>query len=189
VFPLLPPEINSGEFVSAPTQRRFYTRHARPAALLPRAPRVLAVTRDHIRERSGDTYLGLADHELLLPAILAELLAQLPCSRPRSTLPEPDTEPGYLFPGRTPSRSVDAGIFANRLKRHGINPRAGRNTAPIRLASELPAAVLADLLGIDVVTATRWAGYAKRDWQTYLAERRISGGARAQTNSTVEIPR
>ncbi|MCW2688663.1 MAG: hypothetical protein JWR37_3553 [Mycobacterium sp.] len=56
----------------------------------------------------------------------------------------------------------------------GINPRARRNTALIRLASELPAAVLADLLAVDIATATRWAGYAKRDWQPYLAKRRAS---------------
>lgn len=40
------------------------------------------------------------------------------------------------------------------------------------LAAELPAAALADLLAIDVTTATRWAGYAKRDWHDYLAARR-----------------
>ena len=139
--------------------------------------RVLAVTRSHIREWSGNTYLSLADHELLLPAILAELLTQLPCPRPRSTLPTPDIEPGFLFPGRTPNRPVDAGLFANRLKRHGITPRAGRNTALIRLASELPTAVLADLPAVDIATFTRWAGYAKSDWQTYVAERQVSGDA------------
>jgi hypothetical protein len=133
--------------------------------------RVLAITRNQIRERSGDHYINLTDHELLLPPVLAALLSQLPCPRPRSTLPEPDTSTGLLFPGRTPNRPVDAGMFGNRLKRHGINPRGGRNTAFIRLASELPAAVVADLLAIDITTATRWAKYARRDWHAYLAER------------------
>ena len=85
--------------------------------------RVLAITRKQISERSGDHYLNLTDHELLLPSILAELLSQLPCPRPRSTLPEPEISTGLLFPGRTPNRPVDAGILANRLKQHGINPR------------------------------------------------------------------
>jgi hypothetical protein len=61
--------------------------------------RVLAITSNQLHQRSGDTYLMLGEHELLLPPILA------------------------------------------------------------------------DLLGIDIVTATRWAGYAKRDWQTYLASK------------------
>ena len=85
--------------------------------------RVLAITRKQISERSGDHYLNLTDHEPLLLSILAELLSQLPCPRPRSTLPEPEISTGLLFPGRTPNRPVDAGILANRLKQHGINPR------------------------------------------------------------------
>jgi hypothetical protein len=131
----------------------------------------VAITSNSLRQRSGDTYLMLGDHELLLPPILADFM-QLPCPTRRSTLPDIETKHRLLFPGRTPHRSIDPGVFARRLKQRGISPRAGRNTALIVLASELPAAVLSDLLGIDIATATRWAGYAKRDWQTYLANRR-----------------
>jgi hypothetical protein len=35
----------------------------------------------------------------------------------------------------------------------------------------LPASVLADLLGIHINTAVRWAHRAKRDWTSYLAAR------------------
>jgi hypothetical protein len=94
-------------------------------------------------------------------------------SAPRGqTLPNVKIERRLLFPGSTPRRAIDPEHFANRLKQRGIRPRAGRNTALIQLASDLPAAVLSDILGIDIVTATRWAGYAKRDWQSYLAIRR-----------------
>ncbi len=48
--------------------------------------------------------------------------------------------------------------------------RTGRDTALVRLGSELPAPVMAGLLGVDVATATRRAGYAKRDWYTRLAD-------------------
>lgn len=133
--------------------------------------RVVAITRNQVVGRSGDHYLALADHDLLLPPVLADLLAQLPCSRPRSTLPEPMSPNRLLFPGRTPSRPVDAALFGKRLKRLGIEPRGGRNTAFIRLAADLPAAVIADLLAVDPITATRWAKYSKRDWLGYVAER------------------
>jgi hypothetical protein len=43
----------------------------------------------------------------------------------------------------------------------------------ITLAADLPASFLADLLGIHEVTATHWAHRTKRDWHTYLAQRRI----------------
>jgi DNA-directed RNA polymerase specialized sigma24 family protein len=42
----------------------------------------------------------------------------------------------------------------------------------VTLAADLPAAVVADLLGIHEATATRWAHRARRDWYTYLAQRR-----------------
>lgn len=60
-----------------------------------------------------------------------------------------------------------------RLLRYGLTPHAGRNTAMMALAADLPASVLADLLGIHEVTATRWAQRTKRDWHACLAQRRI----------------
>jgi hypothetical protein len=41
---------------------------------------------------------------------------------------------------------------------------AGRNTARLALAAELPASVLADLTGISISAAERWFQWAKRDW-------------------------
>jgi hypothetical protein len=133
--------------------------------------RVLAISSNQLRQRSADTYLMLGAHELLLPPVLADLMTQLPCPARGQTLPNLNAEHRLLFPGSTPHRAIDPEHFANRLKQRGIRPRAGRNTALIQLASELPAAVLSDILGIDIATATRWAGYAKRDWQSYLASR------------------
>jgi hypothetical protein len=133
--------------------------------------RVLAISSDQLCQRSGDTYLMLGEHELLLPPVLADLMTQLPRPARGSTLSNVEIERRLLFPGRTPHRAIDPEHFANRLKQRGIRPRGGRNTALIQLASELPAAVLSDVLGIGIATATRWAGYAKRDWQSYLAHR------------------
>jgi hypothetical protein len=52
-----------------------------------------------------------------------------------------------------------------------ISARPARNGALAALASDLPAAVLADFLGIHVNTAVRWVTYARQDWTAYLAER------------------
>jgi hypothetical protein len=117
--------------------------------------RVLAISSDQLCQRSGDTYLMLGEHELLLPSVLAGLMTQLPRPARGSTLPNVKIERRLLFPGRTPHRAIDPEHFANRLKQRGIRPRGGRNTALIQLASELPAAVLSDILGIDIATATR----------------------------------
>ncbi|WP_326812331.1 hypothetical protein OIE62_07425 [Streptomyces scopuliridis] len=48
---------------------------------------------------------------------------------------------------------------------------AARNGALMALAADLPAAILADLLGLHVNTAVRWVTYARRDWAAYLAAR------------------
>jgi hypothetical protein len=57
------------------------------------------------------------------------------------------------------------------LRQHGINTHAGRNAALIALASELPVPVLADLLGVHIHTAQKWAAHVQRDWATYLDAR------------------
>ncbi|TQM78165.1 hypothetical protein FHX81_0419 [Saccharothrix saharensis] len=44
------------------------------------------------------------------------------------------------------------------------------------LRADLPAAVLADLLGLHVNTAVRWVTYARRDWTDYLALRAQHAG-------------
>ena len=134
--------------------------------------RVLALRKDQIIARDGNHYLKLNAHELILPSRLAALLNQLPAPRPRSTLPDSTAPDMLLFPGRTPDRPVNAGQFGQRLKQIGIAVRGGRNTAFLGLAAELPAPVVADLLAVDIVTATRWAHYAKREWGDYLAARR-----------------
>ncbi|MEU2469269.1 hypothetical protein ABZ580_34580 [Streptomyces sp. NPDC012486] len=58
-----------------------------------------------------------------------------------------------------------------KLRRHGIAPLASRNSARLALASDLPASVLAELTGTSISNATRWTGYAKRDWLDYIASR------------------
>jgi hypothetical protein len=59
----------------------------------------------------------------------------------------------WLFPGQSPTRPAVDILFGVRLHRYGINAHAGRNTARLALAAELPASVLADLTGISVGTA------------------------------------
>ncbi len=72
------------------------------------------------------------------------------------------------IPGRTP-RSRYLGTSLN--EQLGLEIRPGRGAALCDLADELPAAVLASLLGISVDTAGRWGALVKRDWDSYIAER------------------
>ena len=136
---------------------------------------MLALRSDQVIQREQDHYLRFAGNLLLLPPPLAALLKQLPLRRNnnRSVLPFTDSSAPLLFPGFSDARPLHSGTFGARLLRYGLTPHAGRNTAMMTLAADLPASVLADLLGIHEVTATRWAHRTKRDWHTYLAQRRI----------------
>ena len=79
--------------------------------------------------------------------------------------------PRWLFPGRVPGQPLDLHSLTNQLNRHGISARPARNGALAALASDLPAAVLADFLGLHVNTAVRWVTFARKDWTGYLAAR------------------
>ena len=61
------------------------------------------------------------------------------------------------------------GGLVTQLNRHGLHARPARNTALITLAADLPAAVLADLIGMHPATAVRWARLSSSDWSAYLA--------------------
>jgi hypothetical protein len=103
-----------------------------------------------------------------LGSILRELAAQPP---PRLMISHGPDASRWLFPGRVPGQPLDLHSLINQLNRHGISARPARNGALAALASDLPAAVLADFLGIHVNTAVRWVTCARKDWTAYLAAR------------------
>ena len=76
-----------------------------------------------------------------------------------------------FFPGRPPSRPMNHYALAGLLRRHGIPTAASRNTALLGLAAELPAPVLATLIGLAPSTADDWSRWAQTDWSAFLAAR------------------
>lgn len=136
------------------------------------AQRIRHLTADQLTEKGGNTYLKAGRHPILLPPRLGALLRDL-AARPATPLMiahGPNT-PRWLFPGRIPGQPLDGHSLTNLLNRHGISVRPARNGALSALAADLPAAILAGLLGLHVSTAVRWVTYARRDWADYLASR------------------
>ena len=74
----------------------------------------------------------------------------------------------WLFPGLLPG-PLDARL-GQRLRALGIPVKAARRAALIDLAAQLPAAVLADLLGLHPTTAVKWMHQAGGDWNRYAAQ-------------------
>lgn len=95
-------------------------------------------------------------------------------------IPHGPRTPRWLFPGRVPGQPIDNHSLTSQLNRHGISAQPARNGALIALAAalaaDLPAAILAGLLGMHVNTAVRWVTYARRDWAGYLAARAADTG-------------
>ncbi|MFD7755809.1 hypothetical protein [Streptomyces sp. NPDC059757] len=60
--------------------------------------------------------------------------------------------------------------MGKRLRKLAIRLAETRSTALFRLATELPAAVLARTLGIDITVAVKWQRAAAGDWATNAAD-------------------
>lgn len=76
----------------------------------------------------------------------------------------------WLFPGHLPGRPITALRLGQRLTPFGIDARAGRRAAQTQLGAEVPAVVLAEMLGISVGTAVDWVHAAGGDWANYAAD-------------------
>lgn len=78
---------------------------------------------------------------------------------------------GWLFPGGIPGRPLNTENIRGPLVALGIRPNASRRAALFQLAAQIPAPVLAELVGISQNNAARWAALAARDWATYISHR------------------
>lgn len=133
--------------------------------------KIVQMTVEHLTERDGNVYLTMDKQPVLMPPRMAGLLNSAARASSRSALGRSVPGTRWLFPGFSPGRHQVANTLGSRLREHGIQSRSTRNTAIITLASNLPAPILADLLGLHITTAERWVGYARRDWTVYLAAR------------------
>jgi hypothetical protein len=90
---------------------------------------------------------------------------------------------GWLFPGGNPGRPLETENIRNQLVAVGIHPYESRKAALYQLAGEVPAPVLAELIGITPKNAVGWAKLAARDWSGYLTHR-----ANQQPRSGIQTP-
>jgi hypothetical protein len=132
--------------------------------------RIAVMTTSQITRRQGETFIRLGRHDLPVPGPLADALRQLISSGRsyRGVGSPPATT--WLFPGHLPGRPITPDTLGERLRALGIYAQTGRRAALLDLAAQLPAAVLADLLGLHHNTTARWMHQAGGDWSRYAAE-------------------
>lgn len=131
---------------------------------------ICSLTVDDLSDVNGKSFLALATHPVLLPPTVAVLIAKLAIAARRSVSRRDG--PRYLFPSHQRIGShISAGSLTRRLNEAGIYVRVNRSGALLTLAQDLPAPVLAELLGLHISTASRWCRIAQRDWSYYLSAR------------------
>ena len=64
------------------------------------------------------------------------------------SMPPLATPSPWLFPGNPPSRPIGEQVLSRRMKLIGVDCNQDRHAALLQLAGEIPAAIVADLVGV-----------------------------------------
>jgi hypothetical protein len=135
-----------------------------------RAATIARLTVTHVHHDDQGVRLRLGDRPVMLPEPLDQMVLDLVATRRgHATLGERGTSP-WLFPGGQPGRPISADRLNQRLHQHGIHAGPARSTALFQLATELPAAVIARMLGVHIKVAVQWQKAAGGDWTNYAAD-------------------
>jgi hypothetical protein len=131
---------------------------------------IARLTLDHVQTSNDEVHLHLGPEPIALPEPLAGLVLQLVATRHgHATTGDQGTSP-WLLPGGRPGQPISPSRLAERLHQIGIHPGQARSTALFQLATELPAALLARMLGIHIAVAVAWQHASGGDWTAYAAE-------------------
>jgi hypothetical protein len=106
-----------------------------------------------VTEPDGQVKLHLGPTPILLPPPLDGIAIEQAADpiRPRTPLARIARKP-LLFPGRAPDQPIAARRLRNKLRRHGITPVPGKHAALVAMTGDVPAPILADLLGVAPAT-------------------------------------
>jgi len=146
-----------------------------------RATAISRLTLGHVQAANGQVRIRLGREPVVLPEPLDTLALTLTATRRgHAAIGGQGTSP-WLFPGGQPGQPISSFQLTERLRQLGIRSGQSRSAALFQLATDLPAAVLARLLGIHISVAVGWQRASAGDWAAYAAE--VSRRAR-QPDST-----
>ena len=150
---------------------RRYTRIGGLLTLLFAQPltRIVAMRTSQVTITDDAVHVTFNAIPIQMPAVLDDLMREHLQHRGKSLYVARDT--GWLFPGGNPGRHLVTENIRSQLVTIGIKPYQHRKAALCQLAGDMPAPVLAELIGITNRHATDWATLAARDWTSYISER------------------
>jgi hypothetical protein len=132
--------------------------------------RISRLTTDQVTTDDTTVTIRLGTAPIVLPEPVAELTRQLLTGKRGHATTGAGHPSPWLFPGGQPGRPISATHLGLRLKELGIQPGQARSTALFQLATELPAALLARMLGIHIDVAVAWQRASAGDWAAYAAD-------------------
>ncbi len=131
---------------------------------------IVKLTAGHVRDDGDRVQIMLGTAPVVLPGPLDGLVRELIATRQgHAAIGRPGTMP-WLFPGGRPGQPIGGDRLGIRLQNIGLHPRQARSTALFTLAAEIPAAMLARLLGIHTQVAVQRQRASAGDWMTYAAD-------------------
>lgn len=132
--------------------------------------RVAVMTIDAVTTTDTGVSVRFGTQVVVVPDPLATHLTTLVATGRAHHIGIGSTAPSrWLFPGHLPGRPITAIRLGQRLGVFGIDARAARRAAQRQLAAQVPAVVLAEMLGIAITTAVHWVHAAGGDWANYAA--------------------
>jgi len=151
---------------------RTYTRIGGLFTLLFAQPltRIVAMRTDQVTaDPDGNVLVAFTGIAIPMPPIVDEIIRTHLLQRGKSLYRSRDT--GWLFPGGIPGQHLATENIRAGLVEIGIKPYESRKAALFQLAAEMPAPILAELIGITDSSANDWARLAARPWSSYIATR------------------
>lgn len=133
--------------------------------------RITRLTAKDVIQSEGSLSITFGPDPVEIPEPLAALVRQLPNRRRRGPSAYLSDAHQWLFPGGRAGHPISRSRLSARLASIGVDARAARNGALLRLGGQVPAVVLADLLGFSINTAVNWVRAASGDWSTYAGDR------------------
>jgi hypothetical protein len=131
---------------------------------------ITRLTVDHVGMHGDEVRLRLGGRPIVLPEPLDDLARQLVATRhDQAKLGDLGTS-RWLFPGGRPGAPMTADGLGRRLRVLGLQPARAHCAALFTLAGELPAAVLAQMLGFHITCAVGWQRAAAGDWGNYTSD-------------------
>lgn len=130
--------------------------------------KIAALQSTAISYADGETRIALGKEPIPVPEPFASQLNYHRHNRPNLRTAGGAIGTPWLFPSSRPGRHIDPQAVMQRLRALGVNLLGSRNTALQQLVSEIPAPLVAEMLGYSDRVTQRHAAEVGRTWAEYV---------------------